>query len=57
VLFWWFSDFGFSRGPGLHGRSGGSNFRVDFSQSSGVAHCFLASSSSELWKGIGSWVT
>jgi hypothetical protein len=28
----------------------GHNFRVDFSQSSGVACCFLAGSSSELWK-------
>jgi hypothetical protein len=25
-------------------------FQVDFSQSSGVEHCFLAGSSSELWK-------
>jgi hypothetical protein len=25
-------------------------FRADFSQSSGVAHCFLAGSSSESWK-------
>jgi hypothetical protein len=25
-------------------------FRADFSQSSGVEHCFLAGSSSELWK-------
>jgi hypothetical protein len=28
----------------------GPIFRVDFSQSFGVAHCFLAGSSSELWK-------
>jgi hypothetical protein len=28
----------------------GQVFRADFSQSSGVAHCFLAGSSSELWK-------
>jgi hypothetical protein len=28
----------------------GQVFRADFSQSSGVEHCFLASSSSELWK-------
>jgi hypothetical protein len=28
----------------------GQVFRVDFSQSSGVEHCFLAGSSSELWK-------
>jgi hypothetical protein len=26
------------------------DFRADFSQSSGVTHCFLAGSSSELWK-------
>jgi hypothetical protein len=28
----------------------GQVFRADFSQSSGVEHCFLAGSSSELWK-------
>jgi hypothetical protein len=28
----------------------GQVFRADFSQSSGVAHCFLAGSSSKLWK-------
>jgi hypothetical protein len=28
----------------------GQVFRADFSQSSGVERCFLASSSSELWK-------
>jgi hypothetical protein len=28
----------------------GQVFRADFSQSSGVQHCFLAGSSSELWK-------
>jgi hypothetical protein len=28
----------------------GQVFRADFSQSSGVEHCFLADSSSELWK-------
>jgi hypothetical protein len=28
----------------------GQVFRVDSSQSSGVVHCFLAGSSSELWK-------
>jgi hypothetical protein len=28
----------------------GQIFRADFSQSSGVARCFLAGSSSELWK-------
>jgi hypothetical protein len=28
----------------------GQVFRADFSQSSGVDHCFLAGSSSELWK-------
>jgi hypothetical protein len=28
----------------------GQVFRADFSQSSGVSHCFLAGSSSELWK-------
>jgi hypothetical protein len=28
----------------------GQVFRADFSQSSGVEHCFLASSLSELWK-------
>jgi hypothetical protein len=35
----------------------GQVFRVDFSQSSGVEHCFLAGSSSELWKWHRSWVT
>jgi hypothetical protein len=28
----------------------GQVFQADFSQSSGVEHCFLAGSSSELWK-------
>jgi hypothetical protein len=28
----------------------GQVFRADFSRSSGVEHCFLAGSSSELWK-------
>jgi hypothetical protein len=28
----------------------GQVFRADFSQSSGVGRCFLAGSSSELWK-------
>jgi hypothetical protein len=28
----------------------GHVFRADFSQSSGVSRCFLAGSSSELWK-------
>jgi hypothetical protein len=28
----------------------GQAFRADFSQSSGVARCFLAGSSTELWK-------
>jgi hypothetical protein len=28
----------------------GQVFRADFSQSSGVEHCFLAGSSSEVWK-------
>jgi hypothetical protein len=35
----------------------GQVFRADFSQSSGAERCFLAGSSSELWKWHRKWVT